>query len=1085
MKRKFGSVLLCLCMVLTLLPVSAQAEEPTATHANHCICGKATHANVGDHTSEVKPTDGWQAWNTTNALPTTAGSYYLTDNVTISATWEPASGTFLCLNGKTITCTASDNNSSNESGVDVIKVPSGVTLTITDCQNTAGKITHASGKYGRGVMVNGGTFNLYGGSITGNTPSDTASGGGVYIDGNGTFNMSGGNISGNTTGYRGGGVYVDSGSTFNMSGGKITGNTKKADYAIYGGGVYVSGAFNMSGGEITGNNARNNLDSGGGVYVPSTGTFTVSGTAKVTGNVYGGTKQSNGSITGGTTNNVYLYTGKTITVGGALDNTASIGVTTTTAPTSPNYVVIAKPGTGYTLTNDDKAAFTPDAGTTNYHIVLDTTNKQLKLGAGSAPVHNHSWSYALDGQSTIKATCNAEGCTSPVASGSVTIAAPTELTYSGSEKAATLTNNLPTGVSAPTISYTKGGNAFTGTPTDAGTYTASITLGSATASVSYTITAKSITAGEGDITLSGDTTYTGSQIKPTVTVKDGDTPIPASEYTVEYSNNINAGTATVTITDKTGGNYTLTTVTQNFTINKATYTPADASGSAKFGESGTVDLTSLIVSGGTASYQSVTSGSDLLNGDPSIAEDGKTLNFAFKSDATSGQTATITVSVTGCDNYDNYTITVTVTVSDAAPTPPSTPSVPSGGSSSSSVPTVTVPVSSDAGSVNVRAEVSRGTATVAISDRQIESIAASGSGTVTVDVSDVKNVNSVKLPAQVVETTNKAEGTGLTVALPAGSVTLDETALESVSEGSDGKAVTVSVVSVPTSALPTTVKEVIGMEPSVVAVVDVNITAGSTRHSGFDGGRLTISIPYTPKAGEDTSKLTVWFIRDDGTIENKGGHYDAEKKCFTFVTDHLSQYLLVNTNDLIDFSDVAADAYYAAAVNWAVSQNITDGIGGGKFGPDLACTRAQIVTFLYRCAVVNGVDVSVGEDTNILSYSDALEIPEYAIEAFQWACGAGIIQGSDGKLMPNDDCTRAQIVTMLYRYAVSVGNDVSVGEDTNILSYTDFASVPEYAVAPFQWACGANIIQGADGKLMPNDTCTRAQIVTMLYRANG
>ncbi len=483
-----------------------------------------------------------------------------------------------------------------------------------------------------------------------------------------------------------------------------------------------------------------------------------------------------------------------------------------------------------------------------------------------------------------------------------------------------------------------------------------------------------------------------------------------------------------------------------------------------------------------------------------ITEDGKTL------DDVSFHIAGLTASLTWEDDTNtsvrqgrSYRWTLTPTLESAKnylvltdstilwPLPPA-PSVPpsTGGSSSgstSSSTTVTVPVTSESSSVSVKAEVTKtGTATVEISDKQIEEVAQHGSGTVTVDVSKLENVESVQVPAHVVETTNKAEGTGLTVALPAGSVTLDETALESVSSSAD---VTVAVQQVSATDLTETQQKAIGDTASIGLVVDVDLFVGAEKQSTFNGGTLTISVPYTPKSGEDTSKLTVWFIRDDGTIENKGGYYDAAKGCFVFETGHLSRYVLVYNDKALSFTDVASDAYYAAAVNWAVSQNITDGIGGGKFGPDLSCTRAQIVTFLYRCAMANGVDVTVGEDTNILSYTDALEIPEYAVSAFQWAVGAGIIQGVDGRLMPNDDCTRAQIVTMLYRYEVSVGNDVSVGEDTNILSYTDFASVPEYAVAPFQWACGANIIQGADGKLMPNDTCTRAQIVTMLYRLLG
>ncbi len=120
------------------------------------------------------------------------------------------------------------------------------------------------------------------------------------------------------------------------------------------------------------------------------------------------------------------------------------------------------------------------------------------------------------------------------------------------------------------------------------------------------------------------------------------------------------------------------------------------------------------------------------------------------------------------------------------------------------------------------------------------------------------------------------------------------------------------------------------------------------------------------------------------------------------------------TNYTLDFNDVG-DNYYTEAVRWATSLGIVDGYGNGLFGSDDSITRQQTATILYRFAIAMGMDVSVGEDTNILSYTDALDIAEYAMDAFQWACGTGILQGSNGSLMPNDDCIRGQIVTMLYR----------------------------------------------------------------------
>lgn len=85
------------------------------------------------------------------------------------------------------------------------------------------------------------------------------------------------------------------------------------------------------------------------------------------------------------------------------------------------------------------------------------------------------------------------------------------------------------------------------------------------------------------------------------------------------------------------------------------------------------------------------------------------------------------------------------------------------------------------------------------------------------------------------------------------------------------------------------------------------------------------------------------------------------------------------------------------------------------FLPGGVCTRAQTAVLLYRFALAMGMDVSVGEDTNILSYDDALGLGEWAVPAVQWACGAGVLQGSGSRLLPDAPCTRAQMAAFLYR----------------------------------------------------------------------
>ena len=120
------------------------------------------------------------------------------------------------------------------------------------------------------------------------------------------------------------------------------------------------------------------------------------------------------------------------------------------------------------------------------------------------------------------------------------------------------------------------------------------------------------------------------------------------------------------------------------------------------------------------------------------------------------------------------------------------------------------------------------------------------------------------------------------------------------------------------------------------------------------------------------------------------------------------------------FKDVASGAYYADAVAWANENKIVTGYSKTAFGPKDTVTREQMAAILYRYAKYKGYDVSVGEDTNILSYADAQEISEYAIPAIQWACGAELIQGSKNKLMPKNGATRAQVAAILMRFCKNV-----------------------------------------------------------------
>ena len=122
-----------------------------------------------------------------------------------------------------------------------------------------------------------------------------------------------------------------------------------------------------------------------------------------------------------------------------------------------------------------------------------------------------------------------------------------------------------------------------------------------------------------------------------------------------------------------------------------------------------------------------------------------------------------------------------------------------------------------------------------------------------------------------------------------------------------------------------------------------------------------------------------------------------------------------------NFSDVQADAWYAEAVGWAASNKVVTGYADGTFRPNAAVTREQAAAILYRYAKSKDIDVSVGENTNILSYVDVQQASEYAIPALQWAVGAGVLNGKNGgRLAPTGTATRAEIAAIMQRWCENI-----------------------------------------------------------------
>ena len=167
------------------------------------------------------------------------------------------------------------------------------------------------------------------------------------------------------------------------------------------------------------------------------------------------------------------------------------------------------------------------------------------------------------------------------------------------------------------------------------------------------------------------------------------------------------------------------------------------------------------------------------------------------------------------------------------------------------------------------------------------------------------------------------------------------------------------------------------------------------------------------------------------------------------------------------FRDVPTDAYYYEAVKWAQKERITGGIGDGLFGPNQPCTRAQIVTFLWRAAGFPVVNYAM----------DLTDVPgdAYYAETVRWALSQGITTGTaDGKFSSNAPCTRAQAVTFLFRASKASADGAP--------AFSDVAANAYYAEA-VKWATDNGITNGTTSSTFsPGSGCTRTQIVTFLWR---
>ena len=253
------------------------------------------------------------------------------------------------------------------------------------------------------------------------------------------------------------------------------------------------------------------------------------------------------------------------------------------------------------------------------------------------------------------------------------------------------------------------------------------------------------------------------------------------------------------------------------------------------------------------------------------------------------------------------------------------------------------------------------------------------------------------------------------------------------------------------------------------------ITVESSRHGEVDSSRTrassgsTVTLTVTPDEG---------YVLDELTVTDKNGNTvkltDKGNGKYTFTMPRSAvtveaSFVVEADPDIPVFTDVPADAYYADAVAWAVENGITNGTSATTFGPDVSCTRAQMVTFLWRAAGSPEPTTANNPFTDV--QSDA-----YYYDAVLWAVEQGITSGTSATTFsPDATVTRGQTVTFLWRQAGSPVVNYA-------MSFADVDAGAYYAEA-VRWAVSEGVTAGTSGTTFsPDASCTRAQIVTFLYR---
>lgn len=1120
MKKRIISFILVLALCLSLLPLAAMAadgepaddapQQPTdalrdtgstgeGTHADHYYCGGAacTHNDARLVNAQPIATAG-------ALLAAEAGSYYLTADTFLPSTWTPKDGTVLCLNGKVLALR-------NAIGA-VIHVAQNSTFTLLDCG--AGKITHRGSSSGQGVLADG-TFYMYGGTITQNWGDDSRNdyAGGVYVSGTGRFYMYGGSINSNkfsagaANAPHSKGVYVATGGTIELSrGADISNNGVMSDIYLCSGVKIAIGAGGLTGSNYSCVRLQSPpaYESGDSVEMTYPTTTNVSRYFSCV---------NAGCITNDRpSDHVVLVT--------ALLNPNHTELTVTV---TPETLTLAQ-GTSGTLTVSSSAQGDYRRGYQWYQNTRDSTWGGTAIGSETADVFTVDVSDTLTPGTyyyfcTVTMYNSKGGIVQQKDAKAVVTVKRTALTvtqknwtYGDAEPPRPTVTGLPEGVTLDdaTVTYSvKDANSYSMTvPTNRGTYTVKVEYTDTADGLTYSGTCdflilyKYLTAN--DLTFENTRlTYNGTlqHILHHLVVKLGDKTLTKdTDYTfVGEEASVNANTVAANAYIDLIGNYSGRVHFKWFIdplevelelVNAENRKYGDGKGNVGLRVSNAIgqDTVNVTCGGGdvltTGSGRTVTA-TALDNTNYKLPDDPAKRTFTydvFQGDAPAAQSLTMYV-------YNDAAQTYSFDFSKALP------ELGEGLTFGSTIQYYTKTIypeidwfagsafdlDENSGLLTITTERANRAAdttvcvyTIFVGSGNYETfemtltIKAKDKAQVTVPESDItmegwicgqtpNQPRVANVPAGVTPTFTYKDADGTVIADPTSetaagdyTVTVRYETFDTIYTGTKG----FTILPAPPQRQPMGITAPGRVPGGKIELRPKNAAPGQT-----------VTIITTPDKGYELDGLTVRDIDGEQLdLTDEGGGE------FTFVMPRSSVTVtgyFVREGEAL-FRDVPVNAYYYDAVRWAKRNGITNGIGDGLFGSTLPCTRAQIVTFLWRAA-------GSPEPKSAANFTDVPASAYYA-RAVAWAVEAGITNGvGDNKFAPDAPCTRAQCVALLYRAAGS----------PKVSDTADFEDVAEtaYYAGAVAWAQKHGITDGVSAtRFAPDHDCTRAQIVAFLYR---